>query len=267
MLRKYLYHVVLHVNVCKILMFDIRLQKKISEGTEANIILEGEVPFLDNPIAIFVKMKTPLHIGDLPEVDLPTRFLFFYNGPVGFDNKDLYTNVGIALAVAFTDKDFITEVYNAKDNSDVLEAFDSYMSGVKLLPKEWPQGHKIDPPAKIKTTITDEVDEEIDEDRRMREASGLVRTNVFFGGLLNDIKRKKPFYISDFLHGLHPQCLSSFLFLYFACLAPIVAFGGLLGEATENRIATIESLVSGTYILHYHFDGRAKDVQFVLSFK
>ena len=79
----------------------------------------------------------------------------------------------------------------------------------------------------------------------MREASGLVRTDKFFGGLLNDLKRKKQFYISDFLHGLHPQCISSFLFLYFACLAPIVAFGGLLGEATENRIATIESLISG----------------------
>ena len=83
----------------------------------------------------------------------------------------------------------------------------------------------------------------------MREASGLVRSKKLFGGLLNDIKRKKPFYISDFLHGFHPQCLSSFLFLYFACLAPIVAFGALLGEATENRIATIESLVSGTYLL------------------
>ena len=83
---------------------------------------------------------------------------------------------------------------------------------------------------------------------RMREASGLVRSKKLFGGLLNDIKRKKPFYISDFLHGLHPQCLSSFLFLYFACLAPIVAFGALLGEATENRIATIESLVSGKYL-------------------
>ena len=82
----------------------------------------------------------------------------------------------------------------------------------------------------------------------MREASGLVRTKRFFGGLLNDIKRKKPFYLSDFLHGLHPQCLSSFLFLYFACLAPIVAFGALLGEATENRIATIESLVSGKWM-------------------
>ncbi len=79
----------------------------------------------------------------------------------------------------------------------------------------------------------------------MREQSGLVRSGRWFGGLIADIKRKKPFYISDFTQGFHTQCISSFLFLYFACLAPIVAFGGLLGEATENRIATIESLVSG----------------------
>ena len=55
--------------------------------------------------------------------------------------------------------------------------------------------------------------------------------------LLRDIVANTLFYAL--------QALSSFLFLYFACLAPIVAFGGLLGEATENRIATIESLISG----------------------
>ena len=82
----------------------------------------------------------------------------------------------------------------------------------------------------------------------MREQSGLVRTGRPFGGLLQDLKRKIPHYPSDFYQGLHSQCISSFLFLYFACLAPIVAFGGLLGEATENRIATIESLISGKLI-------------------
>ena len=85
----------------------------------------------------------------------------------------------------------------------------------------------------------------IDDDRRSRESSGLVRTGRLFGGLLKDIKRKYPYYWSDFKDGFHPQCISSFLFLYFACLAPIVAFGALLGEATEQRIATIEGLVAG----------------------
>jgi hypothetical protein len=29
------------------------------------------------------------------------------------------------------------------------------------------------------------------------------------------------------------QCLASYVFLYFACLAPIITFGGLLGDATK----------------------------------
>ena len=39
------------------------------------------------------------------------------------------------------------------------------------------------------------------------------------------------------------QSVSTIIFLYFANLAPIVAFGGLLGDATENRMASIEALV------------------------
>ena len=52
--------------------------------------------------------------------------------------------------------------------------------------------------------------------------SGLVRTGRLFGGLIDDFKRKRPHYLSDFTDGFHPQIISSFLFLYFACLAPIV---------------------------------------------
>ena len=85
----------------------------------------------------------------------------------------------------------------------------------------------------------------LDDDRRDREASGLVRTGRIFGGLIDDIKRKKKHYISDFKDGLHPQCVSSFLYLYIANLAPIIAFGALLGKTTHKQIATIEGLVAG----------------------
>ena len=54
----------------------------------------------------------------------------------------------------FSDKDFITEAYNAKDGNDILETFDAYMSGVRLLPKDWPKDHKIDPPPNVKNAIT-----------------------------------------------------------------------------------------------------------------
>ena len=44
------------------------------------------------------------------------------------------------------------------------------------------------------------------------------------------------------------QSVSTIIFLYFANLAPIVAFGGLLGDATENRMASIEALVRFAFL-------------------
>lgn len=67
-------------------------------------------------------------------------------------------------------------------------------------------------------------------------------TNVFlcvfrwFGGLFLDIKRKLPTYLSDYTDACSLQCVASFLFLYCACMSPVITFGGLLGEATEGRI-------------------------------
>lgn len=60
----------------------------------------------------------------------------------------------------------------------------------------------------------------------------------FFGGLINDIKRKYPWYLSDFKDALALQSVASLFFLYFACLTPIITFGGLLGEATGNNIVS-----------------------------
>jgi len=62
-----------------------------------------------------------------------------------------------------------------------------------------------------------------------------------FGGLILDVKRKAPFYLSDYKDGLSLQCVASFLFLYCACMSPVITFGGLLGEATEGRIVSMQT--------------------------
>lgn len=59
-----------------------------------------------------------------------------------------------------------------------------------------------------------------------------------FGGLINDVKRKLPWYISDFTDAFALQSVASTFFLYFACLTPIITFGGLLGDATGKRIVS-----------------------------
>ena len=60
-----------------------------------------------------------------------------------------------------------------------------------------------------------------------------------FGGLVQDIRRKARWYISDFKDALHVQTLASFFFMYFACLTPIITFGGLLGSATNDNMVCL----------------------------
>jgi hypothetical protein len=55
-----------------------------------------------------------------------------------------------------------------------------------------------------------------------------------FKGLIDDIKRKAPFYLSDYKDALHVQCLGSFVYVFLGTLTPNVTFGGLLGQATDQ---------------------------------
>lgn len=114
---------------------------------------------------------------------------------------------------------------------------------------------RIEPPAAIpsqedrkrppeKNSLLKEINQE-EEEHRLRQESGLLRTGILFGGLKNDLRRKAPWYFSDFRDALNSQCIASWIFLYFACLSPIITFGGLLGSATGNNMAAMESLVSG----------------------
>ena len=57
----------------------------------------------------------------------------------------------------------------------------------------------------------------------------LKRTGRPFGGMINDIKRRYPQYLSDIKDALSTQCLATIFFIYFAALSPAITFGGLLG--------------------------------------
>ena len=60
---------------------NVALQKKIASNSEAVIILEGVVDFLDKPVSAFVRFTNSVTLGDLPEVDIPTRFLYLFAAP------------------------------------------------------------------------------------------------------------------------------------------------------------------------------------------
>ena len=60
-----------------------------------------------------------------------------------------------------------------------------------------------------------------------------------FGGLLLDMRRRYGHYRSDIVDGLNLQCLATIVFLYFACITPIVTFGGMLGQMTDDCMVSM----------------------------
>ena len=52
-------------------------------------------------------------------------------------------------------------------------------------------------------------------------------------------------YLSDWKDAAHIQCVASFIFIYFGVLAPVITFGGLLGDATGQKVSVIEALIGG----------------------
>ena len=73
---------------------------------------------------------------------------------------------------------------------------------------------------------------------------GLRRTGVIFGGVRTDLQRRLPWWSDDFRVGFDRKVAGSTLFMYFACLAPSVAFGGLLFELTGGQIGVVETILA-----------------------
>ncbi|XP_075068470.1 sodium bicarbonate cotransporter 3 isoform X12 [Mixophyes fleayi] len=229
---------------------DMNFMKKIPPGSEASNILVGEVEFLERPIIAFVRLSPAVLLSGLTEVPIPTRFLFVLLGPTG--KAAQYHEIGRSIATLMTDEIFHDVAYKAKDRNDLLAGIDEFLDQVTVLPPgEWDPSIRIEPPKSVPSqekrkipTIPNgstPIGETLKEEQH-HTGPELQRTGRLFGGLMHDIKRKAPFFLSDFKDALNLQCLASVLFLYCACMSPVITFGGLLGEATQNRISAIESL-------------------------
>uniref|UniRef100_A0A8D0HLI6 Anion exchange protein n=1 Tax=Sphenodon punctatus TaxID=8508 RepID=A0A8D0HLI6_SPHPU len=229
---------------------DMNFMRKIPIGAEASNVLVGEVDFLERPIIAFVRLCPAVLLSGLTEVPVPTRFLFLLLGPTG--KAAQYHEIGRSIATLMTDDVFHDVAYKAKDRNDLLSGIDEFLDQVTVLPPgEWDPTIRIEPPKSVPSQEKRKIPKfpnggtligETLKQEGHHAGSELQRTGRLFGGLILDIKRKAPFFLSDFKDALSLQCLASILFLYCACMSPVITFGGLLGEATQGRISAIESL-------------------------
>ncbi|PWA17022.1 hypothetical protein CCH79_00013240 [Gambusia affinis] len=214
-----------------------KFMKKLPRDAEASNVLVGEVDFLDAPFVAFVRLQQAVMLGALTEVPVPTR----------------------AIATLMSDEVFHDIAYKAKDRQDLLAGIDEFLDEVIVLPPgEWDPTIRIEPPKSLPSSDKrknmyaggdSQMNGDMPHDGGHGGGGGhamgdeLKKTGRFCGGLLLDIKRKAPFFISDFTDALHIQALSAILFIYLGTVTNAITFGGLLGDATENMQGVLESFL------------------------
>ena len=169
---------------------------------------------IEEQIVLFVRLAHPANFG-APD-GIPTQFLFFLLGPPGSASQHLDTLANIARLMS--DDEFRYEAGKARSTDDLLAALDHFTQRTS------PEG-----------VVTG------------KRSDGLVYTGRLCGGLRQDVARRWPYYFSDFLDGLHAKCAGSTLFLFFACLAPAVTFGGVMAVQTGGQIGAVEMIAASAF--------------------
>uniref|UniRef100_A0A663MMU2 Anion exchange protein n=1 Tax=Athene cunicularia TaxID=194338 RepID=A0A663MMU2_ATHCN len=234
-----------------------KFMKKLPRDAEASNVLVGEVDFLESPFIAFVRLQQAVMLGALTEVPVPTRFLFILLGPKG--KAKSYHEIGRAIATLMSDEVFHDIAYKAKDRQDLIAGIDEFLDEVIVLPPgEWDPAIRIEPPKSLPSSDKRKNMYSGGENLQMNgdtphdgghgsgghgDCEELQRTGRFCGGLIKDIKRKAPFFASDFYDALNIQALSAILFIYLATVTNAITFGGLLGDATENMQGVLESFL------------------------
>ncbi|XP_051834505.1 anion exchange protein 4 [Antechinus flavipes] len=236
------------------------LWQKLPPGTEAAAVLVGELDFLTQRLGVFVHFLEPVVLGTLTEVPLPIRFICIILGPPVLGKG--YHEMGRAAAVLLSDPLFRWSACQASSPQDLLSAMDAFLEEVVVLPPGGVDLTERIPPPKCLFNVHKRLPSQLQESKdscngnisSKRDRYGyehepepaskeLQRTGRLFGGLMQDIRRKAPWYLSDFLDALDAQSFSAILYIYLATIANAITFGGLLGDATDNTQGVLESFL------------------------
>lgn len=178
------------------------------------------------PTLLFVRLRHPVNLG-APD-GVATQFLFVMIGPT--DQTSAHLDLMSNIARLMSDNEFGYQAAQATSQQAVLDAIEQHVERHEL---------RAAPP-------TQEI------------SAGLRVGGRPFAGIAADLRRRIPHYIDDFKSGFQGKCVASIVFMFFACLAPAVTFGGVLGDYTGGQIGAIEMLVAtaGCGIFYALFAGQ-----------
>ncbi|XP_063546965.1 anion exchange protein 3 [Cydia strobilella] len=248
------------------------IMKRIPGDAEATTVLVGGVGFLDQPTIAFVRLAHGILMPSITEVPIPVRFMFILLGPVTAELD--YHEVGRSISTLMANPSFHNIAYKADDRQDLLSAINEFLDdSIVLPPGDWERQallpmdelraksemirrRKANALEKKRASVAAgagavTISEEKQALLRMetaglppKEPEGpLERTGRLFGGVIRDIKRRYPYYISDFTDALNGQCVAATIFMYFAAVSSAITFGGLLATKTDGNIGISETLL------------------------
>nr|AEB80400.1 SLC4A1 [Nomascus gabriellae] len=232
--------------------------EKIPPDSEATLVLVGSTTFLEQPVLGFVRLQEAAEL-EAVELPVPVRFLFVLLGPKA-PHID-YTQLGRAAATLMSERVFRIDAYMAQSRGELLRSLEGFLDCSLVLPptdapseqallslvpvqRELLRRRYQPSPAKPDSSFYKGLDLNGDLGGPGGPDDPLQQTGQFFGGLVRDIRRRYPYYLSDITDAFSPQVLAAVIFIYFAALSPAITFGGLLGEKTRNQMGVSELLIS-----------------------
>ena len=156
--------------------------------------------------------------------------------------------VGRSFSTLMSSKCLQKMCYSVESKDDLLNAINDFLAEtVVLSAANWADEnllsfHKIkemeERRKRLKGKITEpleksdkylekpDVEKPGEEEKKSYDPFTITRSPYLFGGLINEMKKRAPLYMSDFKDGFDGQVISTALFIFFACLSGAIAFGG-----------------------------------------
>ncbi|KAM4598524.1 solute carrier family 4 member 1a (Diego blood group) isoform 1-T2 [Polymixia lowei] len=235
--------------------FSVSKKRDLSDNVEASIVLSGVLESLQKPAVAFVRLSDSVVMESALEAAVPVRFIFILVGPshsgINFHES------GRAMGALMADWVFSLEAYLAQSDKELTNAIADFMDcSIVIPPTEIQEQGMLEPVIGFqKRMLRDRLrptDSRLAFGDRVKaeklpvgpKEDPLARTNIPFGGMVNDLKRRYRHYISDYTDALNPQVLAAVIFIYFAALSPAITFGGLLSDKTEKMMGVSELMIS-----------------------
>ncbi|KAH7713799.1 anion exchange protein 3-like isoform X10 [Aphelenchoides avenae] len=232
--------------------------KSLPEGTEAAQVFVGVNNALSTPRFVMVRLQEATYLPESMDRMLPVRFVFAIIGPQLFDGS--YHELGRSVGTLMTQQHFSSVVHGDCSVKNLVNSVDHFLGGSVVVPPGDVDSQRLLTNSEITKALRKRrasqmkgqkvqdvhlgslpTAKKVDADASVKRTSAR-RKGKLFGGMVDDIRRRLPYYKSDFTDALNFQCFTSIVFMFFACFAPTITFGGLMGGYTNERMGMIEML-------------------------